>query len=219
MVFYDKEGRIYNYKLERDNYIGGGATATVYRVDDNKCIKVFYPDDDCYFDENLYNRFRLLSLESFVKLDIPFYNKRLIKAFIMEYIKGSKTNILDMPVDYTLDNFNSLYKDIITLTNNNIKLEDLRSQNIIIGDNKMTVIDYDRSEISNDKDILQNNIWWLLYAFKNIYRKAIIDEGIPNNVVNNKTIDLLFSNDYDEVTKVLSKKMNSVKRPIELFRR
>ena len=222
MVFYDKNVNPYNKNLIKNNYIGSGATATVYMVEDNRCIKVFYPDDDCYFDEELFNKFKSLPLNSFAKLDMPFYEQGLIKAFTMDYIPSSSTNILNMEVEYTLDNFNNIYKDILTLTNNHIKIEDLMLHNIIIGDNKMMVIDYDRYEISNDKNLLKNNIWWFLYAFRSIYKYSFINEDIPNNTVNNNVIDYLFSNNYsnnEEITKVLRKKLSNVKKPVDLFKR
>ena len=222
MVFYDKEEKPYSYVLNRDNYVGSGATATVYRINDDKCIKVFYPDDDCYFDEDLFDVFISLSLDSFVKLDIPFYDKRLIKAFVMDYLSSSSTSIINMPTEYTLDNFNTLYKDFMMLTKNNIKLEDLMPQNVIVGDNKMSVIDYDRSEVSKDSVLLENNIWWLLYIFRSLYRKALIDANISNDSLNSNIINYLFGADYNnhkEMAKVLARKMSGTKKPIELFKR
>ena len=73
MVFYDKEGKTYTYKTSRNNFIGKGVTAHVYKVSDKKCIKVYRDDKYSYFDEKMFNLFNYLFINELFALCICLY--------------------------------------------------------------------------------------------------------------------------------------------------
>ena len=116
MIFYDKNGKEYNFDISKENQIGHGRNAKIYKVSDTECIKVMNKDPDNFFREDIYEIFKTLSLPTFVKIGTPFYINGKIKAYTMEYLKRTDKSILDMPTEYTLDNLDKIYKDLVILS-------------------------------------------------------------------------------------------------------
>ncbi len=233
MIFYDKEGKPYSFNISKDDYFDYGSTSKVYRINSDECLKVMDKDSVMYFKEELYDEIKSLSLDSLVKLSIPFYQDGKIKAYTMEYLEKSKKSILDMHTEYLLDNLHSLYKDILVLAKHLIVTSDLYHRNIVIGDSGIKLIDFDGYlKMSFDGDILKQNILkqniaYLLYAFKRLFQEELIAKGFElndvfwNNMTRNKYLNYLFDcNGYkEEPAKVLERKMIGTKTPMELFDR
>lgn len=231
MVFFDKDGNIHKIDLTNDNKIGAGRNAKVYRISDKECIKVMNKDPDNYFRQDIFDIFKSLSLPSFVKIDTPFYVDGKIKAYTMDYLESTDKSILDMPTEYTLDNLNRIYKDLLILSKYLITAFDLYHKNVILGDDKMTVIDYD-SYYKGDtqEEALFASIWNLMYTFRRLYETALEKKGIAvdSMMIGNITISqylakYLFNYDYhnhrEEPAKVLERKLVGTKTPMELFNR
>ena len=228
MVFYDKDGNKHTYNIEGKQPFDKGTQAKIYRISNTECLKVLNKDPQNYFNEDTYNTIRSLSLNGLVQLGIPFYLDGKIKAYTMEYLERSEVSILDMPTEYTLDNLNSLYKDMLVLTKNLILATDLYYRNIIIGDKKMSIIDFDGyKKLTFNNDILWHNINNLLYAFRGCYKKALENIGIDTStkMIGNMTVEdylcyLFGYNGYkEEPAKVLERKMIGTRTPMELFNR
>ena len=230
MVFYDKNGNIHTYNIEENSYIDKGLKAKIYRISDTECIKVLNCDPINYFDEEVYNEIKSLSLNGLVKLGIPFYTSGMLKDYTMEYLEKSKSSILDMPTEYTLDNINSLYKSLNVLADNSILVQDLIERNLIVGNSKVTLIDLDNYKKSNlsKTDILYKNTWYLLFAFKRLYQAELIAKGydlddldtfLNGDMTLNENLTYLFDyNGYkEEPAKVLEKEFKGTKTPMELF--
>lgn len=234
MELYDREGNKYTYDL--NSPIGEGTNASIFKIDDRRCLKVSKGFLDkrtfcCYdyFDQDMYSLLKSLSLPGLVKLGIPFYYNNEIVAYIMEYYKKSKESILDMPKDYTLDNINELYKDILILSKNNISMTDLYCKNVIVGDDRIKIIDFDSYEINKVfSHTLYFNTWGLYYSFMGLYKDALINRGykLDTDMIDNMTIedylsDYLFPFEDERVNPslVLEPKLKKVKRPIDLFKK
>ena len=228
MDFYDKDGKTYTFNITEDDYFDQGTQAKIYKINDKECLKVMNSYHSNYFNEELFNELKSLSLKGLVKLGVPFYIDGKIKAYTMDYLEKSTKSILDMPTEYTLDNLNSLYKDILILAKNLIMAIDLYHRNIIIGDSKMTIIDFDvYKKLSFDNNILWHNTNNLLYAFKRHYAASLKSSGIDFNTkkIGNMTVDdyLGYLFDYtgykEEPSLVLERKLIGTRTPRELFDR
>lgn len=216
MIFYDKDRKPYAFDISKEDYFDKGTTSKIYRIGNNECLKVMNRDPSNCFDEYLFNRLKMLSLDGLVKLGTPFYIDGDIKAYTMDYLEKSKRSILDFPIEYILDNLDRLYKDILVLTKNLILTIDLYYRNLIIGESKMTIIDFDKYlRLSYDNDILYRNTSYLLYSFKKHYENALNGIDIyTKTIVNMKMtaseyLDYLF--DYtgykEEPSMVLKRKI------------
>lgn len=228
MVFYDKEGNKHTYNIEGKQPFDKGTQAKIYRISNTECLKVLNKDPQNYFNEDTYNTIRSLSLNGLVQLGIPFYLDGKIKAYTMEYLERSEVSILDMPTEYTLDNLNSLYKDMLVLTKNLILVEDLIHRNLIVGPSSVKIIDLDRYlKLSFDNDIQYANTWYLLYAFRRLFQEELISKNyhLNNNKVGDKTFNeyILYLFEYNgykkEPAMVLERKMIGTRTPMELFNR
>lgn len=231
MIFYDKNGNIHNFDLNSDNKIGAGRNAKVYRISNDKCLKVMNKDPNNFFSEDIFEIFKTLSLPSFVKIDTPFYVDGKIKAYTMEYLEQTDKSILDMPIEYTLDNVNNIYLDLLKLSKYLINAFDLYHKNVILDDDKITVIDYDAYYKSKTEyEALSASIWNLMYTFRRLYETELEKRGIDiNNVmIGNMSISKYLSrylfnygdaNHMEEPAKVLERRLVGIKTPMELFRR
>lgn len=230
MVFYDKDGNIHTYNMNADNCFDKGLKAKVYRISDTECLKVLNCDPINYFDEEVYNEIKSLSLNGLVKLGIPFYTDGMLKDYTMEYLEKSKRSILDMSTEYTLDNINSLYKTLNVLADNSILVQDLIERNLIVGDSKITLIDLDNYKKTNfsKSDILYKNTWYLLFAFKKLYQAELIAKGydlddldtfLNGDMTLNENLTYLFdyNGNKEEPSIVLKRKLVGTRTPMELF--
>lgn len=227
MELYDKEDKKYTFNL--NNLLGEGKTGYVYKISDSECLKISKGYQDYLFDSRVFDILKESYLSSVVKLGVPFYLLNEIAAYTMEYCEASKESILDMPFEYTLDNLDSLYRDIQILTKYNIITNDLYADNVVIGDNQIKIVDCDNYEFNrNNLYLLAKNVDNLLYTFYGIYKKALIKKGIDleENMIGNMTVDnylyeYLFYNHDENISPafILKRKIGNIKRPIELFQK
>ena len=189
-MHFNNKGELDNYlRQNTGSYLSAGRKSSLFLIDGNKCLKLFGCNtvDDSVLkfikDEKLSNYYELY--------DLLYYKNKLI-GYIMEYYNNKAIDILTMPTEYTLDNYNSLYKSILTLTKNNILLGDLCKDNIIYTKDKLIVIDADEYTINNNISnyILENdNLFSLESLFNSIYLNARnlyhSDDNIDINKVNN----------------------------------
>lgn len=232
MVFYDKDSNKYTYSIEDKKPVGEGMKAKIYKISSSECLKVLHCDPNCYFDEDTFSEIKSLSLKGLVRLGTPFYSGGKLKDYIMEYIEKSKVSILDMPIDYTIDNINALYNDLSILADNSIEVHDLFEGNLIVGSSKVTLIDLDdyvKRPSADKKMTLYSNTWFLLYAFKRLYQAELMRKGYDlcttskDNITINHCLSDMFDYNIDEIEYKTNpavktkRKLQGVKTPIELF--
>lgn len=228
MVFFDKNGNKFNFNLSESNKIGIGTNATVYKISENECLKVVNEKSHNYLKEDILNLFKQLSLPSYVKINTPFYLNGNINAYTMEYLNKLAKCILDMPTEYLLENIDRIYKDLLVLTKHLVVACDFYHENLVLGEDKITIIDYDSYEKRDDVDeVLYINISSLIYAFIKLFENALKMKGIDidNTIIHNMTIkDYLskylfsYSNYSESPAKMLERKLIGTFTPMDLFR-
>lgn len=180
MIAYTEDKKRYN--LDTDNFIDEGEYGRVYLTSNNKCLKIFKQSisrkDKMSFDEDVFNIIRKLKPKNIYTLGDLYYNKSLtrILGYLSEYYSKEDINILTMPVDYTFDNLCSLYDSFVLLSEYNIRISDTCTQNVILNNNGITIIDTDFYYIdanSNKLAIKKSNIYDLGELFSWIYMNSL----------------------------------------------
>ena len=138
----------------------------------------------------------------------------------MKYYEECIENILFLPSEYIVDNFSVLYNAVEQLTNDCIRIVDMSSSNILITNDRLVVIDFDK--YYRDKSMDVNTLCYvnrcaLLYAFKCIFKNALMRHGInlEDNNEAKKIIDNLFS--VGTTPLVLKYRLGKCTKTIDLF--
>ena len=220
MIYYTSDSRKIEF-TPNENYIGSGIQGTVYKLDDDKCIKI-YGEDTRKYDREVFELFKLLSLEGYCKLYDLLYNDKYqseILGYTMKYYQKEVDNILLMPTEYTLDSFNTLYNSIKKLADNRVMARDTIPANAILGKDNITLIDFDACNFSTlDKDVLlevnTNNI---LYLFRRLYEEGLKSMG--KNIEDKNLaeyLDAIFAYNREPV-KALKRRMSYSRTPMDLL--
>ena len=140
-----------------------------------------------------------------------------LSGYTMNYYNTITKNVLFMPKEYFLDNFNALYNSFKTLSDNRIIANDIWLKNCLIGSN-ITMIDFDRyikSSLSIE-EIREINIARLMELFKKIYLYYVssVMGKVPAHIWS--MTDDIFSYSNNPV-KRLSKVFEGYKKPIDLI--
>lgn len=211
MKFYNSSNEEVNYHLL--SKIGGGSYGSVYKLSEFECIKIFR-EIDTGIDADTIAFINNLSLDNFSKIYSFLFNKRKdLRGYTMKYYLPSYTSILLKDTSYTLDNFFAIQNSINTLSDKQIFITDLHSDNVILGNDEITIIDIDTYAKATlfDFDKLKNRNSKALYSlFKSLYIEGLYNHGIYSSY-DIKTINNLFNNDAPSNIKVLKK----YKYPIE----
>ena len=220
-MVYLRNGQEINYN--DNNIIGKGTCGKIYLLDNEKCLKVY--DEDCIkkMEKDIFNLLRIYKLDNYYTLyDLVYNNLKNNIGYICKYYKTSETNLLLMPMEYILYNYDRIYESLMILTNNGILAKDLYYGNAIIGDNEITVIDADSYIYDNcSYELLKNkNISYLSYLFKGLYQEEAAKLGINiemDKLKYNKLFETFYTGDL--TPKSLSKKLCSYNRGIDLIER
>ena len=220
MIYYTEDLRKIEFSLN-DEPIGVGTKGKVYRFDDDKCIKI-YDKDVLKYNPEMFDIFKKLSLSGYCQLyDLLYTNPFLdeIAGYTMKFCQREVENILNMPTEYTIHSFNTLYNSIRVLADNKILANDTIPANAILGRDNVILIDFDAC-IKSEQDvnaILEVNTNNLLYLFRRLFeeglrkmRKNICDDELSNY------LDALFAYSKEPV-KSLKRRMAYSKTPMELL--
>lgn len=205
-----------------DKPIGEGTQGKVYKLDDDKCIKI-YGQDVIKYDPEMFGLFKHLSLEGYCKLYDLLYNDPFldeIAGYTMKYYQNEVENILLMPIEYTLHSFNILYNSVKILADNRIFAKDTVPANAILGKDNVVLIDFDdcKRSIQDSKEVLEVNINNILYLFRRLYEEGLKKMGKNIDVDDELSdyLDALFSYSKEPV-KALKRRMAYAKTPMEVL--
>lgn len=231
----------YNRKLEKIDlsgmkYMTNGGCASIYR--NNDIVFKQYYNNTSYsmrLNSDMFDLLKQIDNPHFIKL-IDIYSKMgyaiLLKnkiiysnfkvdAYTSEYYIDNTINILYENKDYILENFYELEKLFKIFSDNKIIADDVRRNNVIIGRKNIVVIDPDLFYITNifEYQIELKNKSKLLKLFRSIMVDAVSNFPLYGKYI--KYIDEELCNieikENTDVTYEISKKLNYVKKPIELF--
>lgn len=205
MKFYNSSNEEVDYHLL--SKIGGGSYGSVYKLSEFECIKIFR-DVDTGIDPNIIDFINNLGLDNFYKIYSLLFNKSNdLRGYTMKYYLPSSTSILLKDVSYTLDNFFAIYNSINILSDNQIFIPDLHTDNVILGNNEITIIDIDiyaRAVLFDYDRLKYRNNRALFYLFKELYLEGLYSYGIYTDY-DIKVIDNLFNGNITSNIKVLKK--------------
>lgn len=230
MNYFTKNGD--KVKCDQTKLLGTGTRGKVYLTKKQECIKIWANKSEIPFEGNLFDELTNLQLPNYyVLLSLLFKRKQdinnpnLAAGYLYQWVEQEPTDILTMPVSYTLDNLNELLKANEILTRNNIMVDDLHcTDNVILNQNSITAIDidlYTKNHFLNSRELRDTNITELEELFKGIYlesiRKYHQELDTPKTKVLIKSREL-FELNYREGVSYTSKKLSRYKYPIDYFK-
>lgn len=223
MIYYKEDSKEVEF-TPITTQVGEGEQGYIYKFDENKCIKI-YKDEMPTIAPKIFKLYQYLSLDGYSKLHELWYrdsNLQEVGAYLSDYYNNDADNILFMPVEYTIDHLNILHNSIKTLSEHGVLVRDLIPRNVILGSDKITVVDYDSSRLisKQTEELIKINTYSLLNLFRKLYKEGFtkLSINIDNNKGLNSHIDYIFSNNT-EPTKKLQRTM-SQGRPIDyLYKR
>lgn len=169
-------------EVDESDYISSGCFGDVFFYNDG-CIKIatcLIPYPTIAILDELRNIVHpnLYTIRHF------YYNSTdesaFVKAYDMDYYLPDDIDILTMPIDYILDNFNDLCDLACKLASHSIMMSDTHEDNVILQENRMILIDADRwiSFYSLDNDELKSdNYRAIVHLLCRLYYKALTKLG------------------------------------------
>lgn len=231
MIYYTKDNKeiiipndIFN---KEDNH---GKCGTIYKYSDDLCIKIYNRGidfDHCLLNTNIYEDLKKIKSDNLVDIKMALYkdkeNKSITDAYLLTYYEEKYDDFLEIYTDYLLYNLEEIFKLIKEISIFKIRLHDLKRENLILTKNNIVLIDPDRWYFDNlSKEKIEklnvNNITGLFgeivkESLKNNYLDFLIENNLYDYVISNKLFPL--TSNKDRAMKVLSKRLNGYKRPID----
>lgn len=220
MIYYTSDYRKIEYNLD-GKLIGEGTQGKVYRLDDDKCVKV-YKNDVIKIDPEVFKLLKDLSLDGYCRLYDLLYSDfefQDLDGYIMQYLEKEIPNILLMPTEYTIHSFNILYNSIKVLAEYRIFIKDTIPVNAILTKDNVVLIDFDgylKTNVSKE-EVLEVNVNNLLYLFRRLFEEGL--KRIGKNINDNELeeyLDAIFLYSKEPV-KALEKRMSCTKTPMEVL--
>lgn len=174
---------------------------------------------------DVYSDMTLLTLFAY-KMSISKFH---IDAYTAKYYPNDSVNVLEMEIDYLIDNFKELEALFEIFTKHSIIVHDVKRENAILGKNSIVIIDPDCFNLTKlPEDVLKtHNKRELLTLFRDICLDCIVRKldyktfkmyylDIVQKIAELSEIKI---DENTEVVHELSKKLGSVRKPIDYFRR
>ena len=215
-----------------NNEVGHGVCATVYRYSEDLCFKRY--DRGIYLEKNflktdIYKDLRNINHPNLVNIKKILYKDKKYKytadAYLLSYYEEIYKNFLEVPTEYLLYNIEEIFKLLKIMSEYKMRLDDLKRENILLTEKSIVLIDPDwwhYEYLTKDKnDIEKLNINNIMGMFSEITEKSLQDNHldflIENNLYDYVISSKLFplTSNKDRAMKVLSKRLNGYKRPID----
>ena len=188
---------------------------TIYQTQDT-LIKIlnYIPCNDL---EIVLDKLMKLNLSHFYKIINLIYNDRYLCGYIMKKYRSYQIDILEYPSNYTIENYNELFEDLLKLSRSRVIVRDLSYNNSVFNPYDITIIDAD-DYLLCEYEPTRENIFELSSLFKEIFINSIFMYHpylIPKINEVNKIIDEVFSG----ATKPegVQRKLSRYKYPIDFI--
>ncbi len=232
MKYYDKNNNeIIIPDSVLDNEVGHGICATVYRYTEALCFKRYDRGitlNDNFLKTAIYEDLKNINHLNLVDIEILLYKNRNSKyvgdAYLLSYYEEKYKDFLEVPTEYLLYNIEEIFKLLEEMSKYKIRLDDSKRKNILLTKKNIILIDPDRWYYSfkdSEKEIAKLNINNIMAMFSEITRESLRDNHfdflIENNLYDYIISSKLFplTSNKDRAMKVLSKRLNGYKRPID----
>lgn len=202
-------------------------------------FKEYFPETElCYrINDKMFNILKNINNPHFIELfdiynDLDFVeflvhkirkSSFITSAYTAKYYSDNSVNVLFEHKDYILDNFRELDELFKIFSENMICADDTRRDNTIIGKDGIVIIDPDLFFLaeSSKRNISTLNKKNLLHLFRDIVAVSLIREKNCEKNINFLDSELVNFEvtDNTDVAYEISKKLECIKRPIELFRK
>ena len=205
-------------KVTFDNpkYLSSGECGSVFKLTNDKCLK--YITDNYAYDVHAFQDIMELNLINFCKIYQLLFNENgLFSGYIMKYYQNEINNLLTKETEYTIENLKQIIISIKALTNKGILIRDLNSNNVILRNDMITIIDFDMyKHVHLDYNTLTKyNYDFIIYLFRCLYLDNLKNNYEYSNQESKKINELFNSkNTFDEI----SKKLVKYKYPIDYIR-
>lgn len=203
-----------------------GEHARINIIGDHMCEKVYTEETlllarNHVFDPYVFSTIKTSFLNNFGKLYSYTYDteRRQITRYIMQFYLGYDYNILEMSVNYTIENFSLLFDDILTLSPKKIITSDMNHTNVIFTDDKIIVIDLDNFKYADlsVEEVTKINIENLCFLFRGLYKEALYDYFKRECYISgsiDKVIDLFTLTEGEFISKSVCRKLRPYSKPI-----
>ncbi len=213
------------------NAIKSGKCGTVYHYNEDLCFKLYnqkYTEYQYRLSIYLYDILKNIDNPNLVDIKELYFkedNKARCNsdAYMSKYYKKKYSDILEVPVDYLLNNVERLLMLGETISSKKIIFNDLKVKNCIMTDNDFVLLDPDLWEHSHNskKEIIEYNINYLSYFFKeyvkysleNNHHAFMVENGLYSREIERKLFPI--TDNPKKTIKVLTKKLSGYKRPID----
>ena len=231
MDFYDGDGNIVHYegkKLPKKS-----SRSDFYEIDENTLLKVFISFlSRNIWDIDVFKRLMEINHDNFYQIykllyylckgkDKELYDGECVHACLIQSQKQDVDNILEMPIEYFLDNFSDLYELTKIISQMHIRMYDLHGGNIILNRDKMVIIDADYYYGYDSPFVFDYNKKDLFTALRGIMLETLKDNYNFSNphdrLARVRVIDNIFN--YSNNPTLVKSMMRSYKKPIDYINR
>ncbi len=217
--------------LKNMTYLNKGSCAKIY-YNKRIILKKYYSETpiNLRIKEDIFNILKDINNRNFIELyDIystykeNLNHQSITSAYTAKYYKDNSINPILENKNYLLENFNNLEKLFDIFTNNMICTSDIKRDNSILEKNNIIIIDPDLFYIINSTKtfLRKTNKIKLLYLFNSIIINSIDDDlDYPRKIriLHNLLSDIIIT-DKTNITYELSKKLQYIKKPIDIFKK
>lgn len=222
MILITKENQYVDFQLSENQKVGNGAFGKVFKISPERCLKVLLEPESLPDAEKVITFLKEHNLPSFYRIYNNYYNNEgMLNAYEMKYYEKQNELLLYKLMEYYLDNFIQNSKDLTKISENNIKVCDVRGENVILTPEKIVLIDADCYTISseNKKEVERKNQDELKWLYINLLLREILDVTNYNcDIVRNireGLVNIFIKNSPEDIYKQLK----IYKRPVDLVRR
>lgn len=204
---------IKNIKTITENYplYCKGGTSSIYTMNNNILLKIFNTYKDVFFEQRLEKLSKLNT--NYIALPIEnIYIKGKLIGYSMVKKDGITFNNIDFNtnIEDILISLLKLEEDLIILSENNIRILDLHTENILYDNNKYEI------------NIIDTDEYGTLYMYKDLYNanlKSIssllfnylnLSEYIPNDLYNIKVLTVYIRSILNYLAEINKKEITRV---------